>query len=60
VDGESLLTREFEANRPHFDFTLVNGRVTRIDMIGDADVLSEIQIEYVRRTNRSEASDSAL
>lgn len=35
-----------------FDFTLVDGHVTRIDMIGDADVLSEIQIEFVRRTNR--------
>lgn len=32
-----------------FDFTLGDGRVTRIDMIGDTDVLTEIQIEYVRR-----------
>lgn len=43
-----------------FDFTLVEGRVTRIDMIGDTDVLSEIQIDYVRRTNLKETSDSTL
>jgi RNA polymerase sigma factor (sigma-70 family) len=33
-----------------FDFTIVNGEVTRIDMIGDPDVLEEIQIESVRTT----------
>jgi RNA polymerase sigma factor (sigma-70 family) len=32
-----------------FDFTVESGKVTRIDMIGDDDVLSEITIEYVRR-----------
>jgi RNA polymerase sigma-70 factor (ECF subfamily) len=32
-----------------FDFTVVAGKVTRIDMIGDEDVLSEMNIEYVRR-----------
>jgi RNA polymerase sigma factor (sigma-70 family) len=43
-----------------FDFTLVDGRVTRIDMIGDADVLNEIQIEYVRRTKRNGSSNSTM
>jgi RNA polymerase sigma factor (sigma-70 family) len=32
-----------------FDFTVVAGLVTRIDMIGDEDVLSEITVEYPRR-----------
>lgn len=32
-----------------FDFTVIAGKVTRIDMIGDEDVLSEMNIEYVRR-----------
>ena len=32
-----------------FDFTVVAGQVTRIDMIGDEDVLSEMNIEYLRR-----------
>jgi RNA polymerase sigma factor (sigma-70 family) len=32
-----------------FDFTVVAGRVTRIDMIGDEDILSEMTIEYLRR-----------
>jgi RNA polymerase sigma-70 factor (ECF subfamily) len=32
-----------------FDFTLVEGKVTRIDMIGDEEVLDEISVEYVRR-----------
>jgi RNA polymerase sigma factor (sigma-70 family) len=32
-----------------FDFTIVAGMVTRIDMIGDQEVLSEMNIEYVRR-----------
>jgi RNA polymerase sigma-70 factor (ECF subfamily) len=32
-----------------FEFTVVAGMVTRIDMIGDVDVLSEMTIEYVRR-----------
>jgi RNA polymerase sigma-70 factor (ECF subfamily) len=38
-----------------FDFTVVDGRVTRIDMIGDEDVLNEMSIEYVRpdRNSRS-------
>ena len=32
-----------------FDFTVIDGKVKRIDMIGDEDVLSEMNIEYVRR-----------
>jgi len=32
-----------------FDFTVVAGKVTRIEMIGDEDVLSEIDIAYLRR-----------
>jgi RNA polymerase sigma-70 factor (ECF subfamily) len=32
-----------------FDFTVVAGQVTRIDMISDEDVLCELDIEYVRR-----------
>jgi RNA polymerase sigma-70 factor, ECF subfamily len=32
-----------------FDFTVDAGYVTRIDMIGDEDVLSEMNVEYVRR-----------
>jgi RNA polymerase sigma-70 factor (ECF subfamily) len=32
-----------------FDFTVIAGKVTRIDMIGDEEVLSEMNIEYVRR-----------
>jgi RNA polymerase sigma factor (sigma-70 family) len=34
-----------------FDFAVIAGKVTRIDMIGDQDVLSEMDIEYVRREN---------
>jgi hypothetical protein len=30
---------------------MVVGKVTRIDMIGDEDVLNEISIEFVRREN---------
>jgi hypothetical protein len=36
-----------------FDFTLVDGKVARIDMIGDEEVLNEILVEYVRRERRS-------
>jgi RNA polymerase sigma factor (sigma-70 family) len=36
-----------------FDFTLLEGRVTRIDMIGDEEVLDEILVEYVRRERPS-------
>jgi RNA polymerase sigma factor (sigma-70 family) len=43
-----------------FDFTLVDGLVTRIDMIGDDEVLSEMRIEYVRRTNQGCVADSAM
>ena len=32
-----------------FDFTVIEGKVMRIDMIGDEDVLSEMNIEYLRR-----------
>jgi RNA polymerase sigma factor (sigma-70 family) len=32
-----------------FEFTVIAGQVTRIDMIGDEDVLSEMNIEFVRR-----------
>jgi RNA polymerase sigma-70 factor (ECF subfamily) len=32
-----------------FEFTVVEGKVTRIDMIGDEDVLGEMTIDYVRR-----------
>jgi RNA polymerase sigma-70 factor (ECF subfamily) len=32
-----------------FDFTVLEGKVMRIDMIGDEDVLSEMNIEYLRR-----------
>jgi RNA polymerase sigma-70 factor (ECF subfamily) len=32
-----------------FDFTVVDGKVTRIDMIGDEEVLGDMTIEYVRR-----------
>jgi RNA polymerase sigma factor (sigma-70 family) len=32
-----------------FDFTVVAGRVTRIEMIGDAEVLEGIDIEFLRR-----------
>ena len=32
-----------------FDFTVEGGRVTRIEMIADNDVLDEIDIEFVRR-----------
>jgi RNA polymerase sigma-70 factor (ECF subfamily) len=35
-----------------FDFTVVAGKVTRIDMIGDTEVLDEIAIEYPRRETR--------
>jgi RNA polymerase sigma-70 factor (ECF subfamily) len=36
-----------------FEFTLVNGIITRIDMIGDREVLDEIRVEYVRREKPS-------
>ena len=32
-----------------FDFTVIEGKVMRIDMIGDEAVLSEMNIEYLRR-----------
>lgn len=32
-----------------FDFTVIEGKVIRIDMIGDEAVLSEMNIEYLRR-----------
>jgi RNA polymerase sigma factor (sigma-70 family) len=32
-----------------FEFTVIAGQVTRIDMIGDEDVLGEMNIEFVRR-----------
>jgi RNA polymerase sigma factor (sigma-70 family) len=32
-----------------FDFTVIEGKVMRIHMIGDEDVLSEMNIEYLRR-----------
>jgi len=35
-----------------FDFTVVAGKVKRIDMIGDEDVLCEMNIEYLRRKKR--------
>ncbi|MGD0853457.1 MAG: sigma-70 family RNA polymerase sigma factor [Acidimicrobiales bacterium] len=35
-----------------FEFTVSAGRVTRIDMIGDEEVLDEMTIEYVRRDKR--------
>ena len=36
-----------------FDFTVVAGKVTRIEMIADGDVLDEIDIEYLgRRSHR--------
>jgi RNA polymerase sigma-70 factor (ECF subfamily) len=31
-----------------FDFTLDEGKVIRIDMIGDEEVLEEIHVEFVR------------
>jgi RNA polymerase sigma factor (sigma-70 family) len=34
-----------------FDFTVAEGKVTRIDMIADEDVLSEMHIEPLRRTD---------
>ncbi len=36
-----------------FDFTVVAGKVRRIEMIADDDVLSEIDIDFVRRTTTS-------
>ena len=33
-----------------FDFTVIAGQVTRIDMIGNEEVLSEITVDYLRRT----------
>ncbi len=35
-----------------FDFTVVAGRVTRIEMIADHDVLEEIDMDFVRRSRR--------
>jgi RNA polymerase sigma-70 factor (ECF subfamily) len=32
-----------------FDFTVIEGKVMRIDMIGDEDVLSEMNIKYLQR-----------
>jgi len=31
-----------------FDFTVVAGQVTTVEMIGDQDVLEEIDIEFLR------------
>jgi RNA polymerase sigma-70 factor (ECF subfamily) len=32
-----------------FEFTVVSGKVARIDMIGDEEILGEMSIDYVRR-----------
>lgn len=37
-----------------FEFIVIGGQVTRIDMIGDHDVLSEMNIEYLRREKSDE------
>lgn len=37
------------ATRVAFDFTVVAGKVTRIEMIGDEEVLEEMHIEFLRR-----------
>jgi RNA polymerase sigma-70 factor (ECF subfamily) len=42
-----------QGGAPHvaFDFTVVAGKVTRIEMIADSDVLGEFDIEFPRRPN---------
>jgi RNA polymerase sigma-70 factor (ECF subfamily) len=52
LDGQAgLVWAQGGTPKVAFDFTMVVGKVTRIDMIGDEDVLNEISIEYVRREN---------
>ncbi len=51
VDGRAGLVWAMDGKpKVVFDFTLVDGLVARIDMIGDEDVLDEMQIDYVRRS----------
>jgi len=38
-----------------FDFTISNGRVTRIEMVSDEDVLGEMEIDYLGRPDRGDA-----
>ena len=49
IDGRAGLVWA-QARRPKvvFDFTVLAGKVTRIDMISDEDVLDELNIEYLR------------
>jgi RNA polymerase sigma factor (sigma-70 family) len=54
LDGRAgLVWAQGHTPKVAFDFTLVDGLITRIDMIGDGDVLTEIDMEYVRRTKPS-------
>jgi RNA polymerase sigma factor (sigma-70 family) len=50
LDGRAgLVWAQGGAAKVAFDFTVISGQVTRIDMIGDREVLDEIHIEYPRR-----------
>ena len=50
LDGQAgLVWMQGGQTKVAFDFTLVDGQVTRIEMIADPDVLGEIDIEVVGR-----------
>ena len=50
LDGSAgLVWAQGGTTKVAFDFTVVGAKVTRIEMIGDADVLGEIDIEVLRR-----------
>lgn len=53
IDGAAGLVWA-QGGRPTvvFDFTVLDGRVTRIEMYADDEVLSEMEIEYLRRRTR--------
>jgi RNA polymerase sigma factor (sigma-70 family) len=52
LDGVAgLVWAQGGAPKVAFDFTVVAGKVTRIEMIADHDVLEEIEIAFVRRGN---------
>ena len=53
LDGlASLVWAQGGTPRVAFDFTVEAGRVTRIEMTADPDVLGEIEVEFLHRARR--------
>ncbi|MGB8196831.1 MAG: sigma-70 family RNA polymerase sigma factor [Acidimicrobiales bacterium] len=52
-DRAGLVWAQGGAPKVAFEFSIIEGIITRIDMIGDREVLDEIRVEYVRREKPS-------